>query len=145
MLSLILMLLASPDSVQAFAAEYGKPFGYEMTLQAISWQEASFIQNICNVNEDSCGPFGNRVSVVARRTGLHPAVVKHRLLTNLTFAAQQAVDELDWWKSRCTVWRKAPRTKEAWRHVWGHYNGGYKPNLAYADSIRVKIKRLRRK
>jgi len=137
------LLLPAQLVILAFAADYGASFDYEKTLPAIALKESSAVQDTCNVDEDSCGPFGNRVSVVARRSGLSQDVVRSRLRTDLRFAAHYAVAELDWWRSHCKTWEKAPGTYFAWIHIWGHYNGGDKPNLDYGREIMAIIRKVK--
>ncbi len=134
------LLLPAQLLVLAFAADYGAAFDYEKTLPAIALQESSAVQDTCNVDEDSCGPFGNRVSVVSRRSGLPPDVVRRRLKTDLRVAAHYAVAELDYWRSHCKTWLRVPNTYLGWVHLYGHYNQGHKPNLEYGEEIMAIIK-----
>ena len=135
------LLLPAQLVILAFAADYGASFDYAKTLPALAIRESSAVQDTCNVDEDSCGPFGNRVSVVSRRSGLPQNVVRRLLKTDLRFAGHAAVAELNYWRSHCAYWKRHPNTYLGWIHLYGHYNQGHSPNLDYGREIMAIIRK----
>jgi len=130
-------------NVMQQAYDFGKPHNLGWSMAAISWRESSAGVNMANWSDPSFGPFHNFINSVAARHGVMGddramMVLAMRLFNDFDFAAQETVNELNYWISR---------HGENWPLVWASYNAGNNWNsprgAGYAEDIRQKIVFLR--
>lgn len=112
------------------------------TATAIAWQESQFGRWQINVNSASsldCGMFQNNTRSVARHEDVpynrfNKKEICTRLITSYTYAYINFAKEIEYWRGV---------HKDDWRKIWSSYNGGWKGNSHYSESIYARIQVLK--
>lgn len=120
----------------------GADRGYGWTLAAIAWKESSAGNNLVNWRGPAFGVFHNLLKTVAKRNGVtserDQLRLADRLVEDFDFAAESAMDELDYWKKVHTGnWERIVAS------YYAGYNWKYSGGQAYKDDVVKKIRFLR--
>ena len=114
---------------------YGLDHGFEWTMPAIDWHEASGALKLIN-DEDkrggSRGRYGTTTYSAMLRTHFSEKQIKQFLIRSDGYAAWNCVAELYYWKKR-------RKPDEGWRGVWAGYNSGYKGGEEYSAIIAARV------
>ncbi|UFD98106.1 hypothetical protein [Vibrio phage BX-1] len=129
------------------AYDYGKPYGLEYSLAAITWKESSAgrhnvrIETFKNTTKVSYSPF----HILLRTAMVHEGCetkrcasdIANKLMTNFDYAASHAVLVLQFWQRQ---------HNNNWMKTWQGYNDGYQNSQDgrnYALNIKYKIAYLK--
>jgi len=132
---------ADQKSVKEFARDYGRPFGYELTLPAIAEMESSLGVNMENPEDaggGSYGIFGITIEWAMEHLPQTDTTKVIEMLMDPIVNAHLAVEKLNHAR-RWYLVRKG--RKATWLETWSSYNG----SRAYGLEIQKKIKQLRAK
>lgn len=124
----------------------GKEFSLEYSVMAIAWQESNAGAWPVNLQDPSCGPFHQSVSMYIRarkleNTNFNKNKVCSRLINDLDFSTSAAIYELE-------AWMNVHRNKlNLFDYVYRSYNAGtnYESKTAktYSNKIIARIRVLK--
>lgn len=137
----------------ALAYNTGKKHDFELTLTAIVWKESSFGKQIANTRDGKHGSFGIGQILLdtamvrnGYKTERQRVNLKMKLLTDNIFNLEQAIKELEYWKS---IYKDRNQHYDWLRLTVASYNAGWKTvrspkGKQYADDVMLRIKAIKR-
>lgn len=120
--------------------KYGLSNNLEWTLAAIAWQESQG-------GKYKIGTLSNDYGLCQININTHLRDInKENTPRNISKYATKLIEDdkynLKWATHTLLYWKNYH--KNNWLKTWGSYNGGFKPNMKYANQIKLRIMALKK-
>ena len=127
--------LSGPQLAVMYRTFYtAKVHDLHWTMTAIAWKESEFGLNLVGRTTPDYGVFQINIKTYRNRFSDYDGL-KDELTNNYSLGFSAALAEIEYWKSV---------HGSNWNKVWASYNSGWTGGKGYSDSIKLRIKALKK-